>query len=118
MNDLGYQEYVLIGVTFLFTVVLLCVTVILCFVFYKIPSEYGKTLRLTLEKIALIKLTTILVIIIGTTYLSLFDKLNDGVIAIFSGIAGYVLGTVKSGKNEIAEKEGSTEKDDSAENNR
>jgi hypothetical protein len=88
--------YAFWGVTTLFVLVTLCLTVILLFVFYKIPGETGhKTIRRVLEKIELLKLATILIIIIATTYLAIFDKFTESVVAIFSGIAGYVLGTMK-----------------------
>ncbi len=85
------------GITLLFMVTVLCITIILCVVFLKIPSSYGKTLRAMFDKIELLKLSTIFFVIMATTYLTYYDKLTDGTIAIFSGIAGYVLGTVRRG---------------------
>lgn len=82
------------AITACFFLVILVVGGLLLFVFNKIPQQYGGTLRAVLDKTELLKLATIFIIIIASTYLSLVDALNDSVVAIFSGVAGYVLGTV------------------------
>ena len=87
------------GVTLLFAFTILCITIILAIIFVKVPSEYGKTHRELFHRVEILKLATILIIIMGATYLAMYERLTEGVTAVFSGVAGYVLGTVKSGNN-------------------
>ncbi|WP_193368416.1 hypothetical protein [Pelagibius marinus] len=93
--DIDEEFFWAAGVTLVFVVIIICISVVLMYVFSRIPNEYGRTLRDVLQRIELLKLSTILIIIVATTYLAILGKLSDGAVALLSGVAGYVLGTVR-----------------------
>ncbi|SRR6266496_1167176 len=64
----------------------------------KVNPEHGATLRSIFTQTRFLELTTVLVIIISGTFLAWSAKLTDGIVALLSGIAGYVLGGLAKSK--------------------
>jgi hypothetical protein len=64
----------------------------------KVNPSHGYTLRAIFAETRFLELTTVLVIIFSGTFLAWFAKLNDGIVALLSGIAGYVLGGLAKSK--------------------
>lgn len=59
------------------------------------------------------RLLTVLVVVSAACVLSLFHALNDGAIAILSGITGYVLGGLPAQKSPDSDKQDKTKDKDS-----
>jgi hypothetical protein len=54
------------------------------------------------ERLQILKMATVMLIIIATTYLALFGVIDStGAVGIFSGIAGYVLGGLEKKSAEV-----------------
>lgn len=51
------------------------------------------SLGLLFQRSDSLRLATVIIVVLAVVYLAIVDKLNDGAIAILSGIVGYVLGT-------------------------
>ncbi len=64
--------------------------------FWKNPEGATKESNRFFRSQSAIRLLTVLVVVCAATILSLFHSLNEGAIAIFSGITGYVLGGLPS----------------------
>jgi hypothetical protein len=55
------------------------------------------------ERLQILKMATVMLIIIATTYLALFGVIDStGAVGIFSGIAGYVLGGLEKKSAEVS----------------
>jgi hypothetical protein len=60
--------------------------------FLKTENSAGSFTKL-FERLQILKMATVMLVIIATTYLSLFGIIDsNGAVGIFSGVAGYVLG--------------------------
>jgi hypothetical protein len=54
------------------------------------------------ERLQILKMATVMLVIIATTYLSLFGIIDsNGAVGIFSGVAGYVLGGLEKKAAEV-----------------
>lgn len=84
----------ILGLTILYGLVVVGVMAVLCTIVLRVPREYGATLRNIFRQTRFLELTTVLVIIISGTYLAFSAHLSQGIAALLSGIAGYVLGGV------------------------
>lgn len=88
--------YLLTG---LVAVMLICLTVVACVVYFK----DGQTMRQTVNKLAqdefALRLCTVFIIVFLTAFLTLADVMNELVATLFSGIAGYVLGGIGKKRN-------------------
>jgi hypothetical protein len=82
----------ILGLTILYGLVIAGVVAVLCTALSRVPPQYGATLRNIFRQTRFLELTTVLVIIISGTYLAFSSKLSQGIVALLSGIAGYVLG--------------------------
>ena len=78
--------------TILYIVVISGVVCVLVTALKRVPPEYGSTLRQIFIQTRFLELTTVLAIIISGTFLALAGSLSQGIVAILSGIGGYVLG--------------------------
>jgi hypothetical protein len=76
----------------LYVLVILGVVAVIVTALFRVKIGHSTTLRNIFRQTRFLELTTVLVIIISGTYLAWSDKLSDGVVALLSGIAGYVLG--------------------------
>ena len=79
----------------LYGLVILGVVVVIVSALFRIPPTHSTSLRQVFQQSRFLELTTVLVIIISGTYLSVIDKASEGVIALLSGVAGYVLGALR-----------------------
>jgi len=60
--------------------------------FLKTENSAGSFAKL-FERLQILKMATVMLVIIATTYLALFGIIDStGAVGIFSGVAGYVLG--------------------------
>jgi heme/copper-type cytochrome/quinol oxidase subunit 2 len=84
----------ILGLTILYGLVVIGVMAVLCTIVLRIPRQYGDTLRDIFRQTRFLELTTVLVIIISATYLAFSAHLSQGIAALLSGVAGYVLGGV------------------------
>jgi hypothetical protein len=69
------------------------------FVFFILRDKEG-LLRGLLTEGNLLRLLTVVFIVLCTTLLAILGKLNEAVSAIFGGIAGYVLGSIRQKKHD------------------
>lgn len=68
--------------------------------FYKTKNSAGSFTKL-FERLQILKMATVMLVIITTTYLSLFGVIDStGAVGIFSGVAGYVLGGLEKKPSE------------------
>src|SRR5437870_4725148 len=79
----------------LYGLVILGVVGVIVSALLRIPRGHSTSLRDIFRQSRFLELTTVLVIIISGTYLSVIDKASEGIIALLSGIAGYVLGGLR-----------------------
>lgn len=106
MTEQPHNFEPLMGLLILYGIVIISVAAVLITALTRVKAEYGKTLRLVFNQIRFLELTTVLVIIISGTLLAIIGKVSpEGIIALYSGVAGYVLGGVAVPK-------GKTEQDD------
>ena len=79
-----------------------CFCLVLCvgyFVTFWNHNFSGESMAIILERSEIPKLATIILIIIATTFLGLLELVEgESIVAILSGIAGYVLGGRTSAK--------------------
>lgn len=92
------------GLTVIYVAIIVGVVLVLWRVIGSVKPEYGGTLREIFRTIHFLELTTVLAIVVSATYLGLADKLNNGLIALLTGVAGYVLGSLKDGSPRSVEK--------------
>ena len=90
----GFQP--LFGLWILYAVVVLGVALVVITALSRVKPEHGGTLREIFRQTRFLELTTVLVIIISGTTLAWVGKLSEGITALLSGIAGYVLGGVSA----------------------
>ena len=82
----------------LFSLVVICLTLVMIIAIKKVNPDHSKSLRLLFEQTHFLKLATVLVVIISATFLQVEGKLDDGIIGILSGLVGYVLGGLNLNK--------------------
>jgi hypothetical protein len=82
----------LLALGILYGLVILGVVAVIVTALFRVQIGHSTTLRNIFKQTRFLELTTVLVIIISGTYLAWSDKLSDGIVALLSGIAGYVLG--------------------------
>lgn len=79
-------------------------TIVAVIYFKNAPQQASIESNKFLRSQSSIRILTVLVVVFATCVLSLFHALDDGVMAIFSGITGYVLGGIpaikQSGNND------------------
>jgi hypothetical protein len=98
MNDL---QTVVLGLVVLFGLAIIGFTVVGGIAFYKAGQGQAKSFGLLFERGNFLRLATAVLIILAAILLAAINKLNpEGVAAILSGVAGYVLGGMdrKSGE--------------------
>lgn len=92
--------YTLIGIS----VLLVSSTVITAIAFWRTTENSTRTFTRFYEQGAALRLITVGMIIIGSCFLALIGKIgSDAVVAILSGIVGYVLGGSGRAKNKVDE---------------
>lgn len=82
----------LLSLGILYGLVIIGVAAVIVTALSRVQMGHSSTLRNIFSQTRFLELTTVLVIIISGTYLAWSDKLSQGVVALLSGIAGYVLG--------------------------
>ncbi len=82
----------LMGLSVLYGLVVAGVVVVIVTALRRIEIGHSRSVKELFQHTRFLELTTVLVVIISGTYLAWSDKLSDGVVALLSGIAGYVLG--------------------------
>ncbi len=106
MGNLGLTEFGLMAIVLLGIVALLCST----YAVVNVYPKQGKQMRQTVDKLAkdqlILRLVTVLVIAVITAILALTGSLNDGVVALFSSVVGYVLGGISKRKYDGVETQG------------
>jgi len=98
--DEGSPSNMLLILSILYGLVVVGVLSVLLTVLVRVPVEHSTSLRHIFRSTRFLELTTVLVIIISGTYLAWAGKLNEGIVSLLSGIAGYVLGGLgRSGRS-------------------
>jgi hypothetical protein len=98
MNGQAITFDPLLGLSILYGLVIVGVVIVLVTALTRVKVGHSKSLKEIFMQTRFLELTTVLVIIVSGTTLAWSDKLSEGVIALLSGIAGYVLGGLKSSK--------------------
>jgi membrane-anchored protein YejM (alkaline phosphatase superfamily) len=93
---------IIYSITGIYIVIMIGFTIIAYAALNKVHKDHSHFLPVILHESNFLKLATVLGIIASATYLALANQLTEGVVAILSGIAGYVLAGV--GKAEKKEK--------------
>lgn len=90
MNDL---QTVVLGLVVLFGLAIVAFAVVGGIAFYRAGQGQAKSFGLLFERGNFLRLATAVLIILAAILLAAINKLNpEGVAAILSGVAGYVLG--------------------------
>jgi hypothetical protein len=82
----------------LIAVAIVCILIAWCVAFWCLRGK-ADTLKALLLEGNLIRLLTVLLIVFATTILAILGVLNEAVSAIFAGIVGYVLGSMRETKS-------------------
>lgn len=73
---------------------MICLAVAWCVTFWALRNKVEQIRALFLEG-NLLRLMTVIFVVFATSILAIMDSLNESVSAIFSGIVGYVLGSMR-----------------------
>ena len=84
--------------TILYIIVIVSLTSVMITALIRVEKGHSTQLRLIFQGTQFLKLATVLVIIISATYLAIADKLDQGIVVILSGVAGFVLGGLRDKK--------------------
>jgi len=84
----------------LYGLVILGVVIVILTALLRVQVGHSTSLREVFRQSRFLELTTVLVIIISGTYLAMSGKLTEGVVSLLSGIAGYVLGGLATGRQQ------------------
>lgn len=82
----------------LIAVAIVCIVIAWSVAFWCLRGKADALKALLLEG-NLIRLLTVLLIVFATTILAILGALNEAVSAIFAGIVGYVLGSMREAKS-------------------
>lgn len=82
----------------LYAMVVIGVIVVIVTAIRRIQVGHSSSVKELFKQTRFLELTTVLVIIISGTYLAVSHALTEGVVALLSGIAGYVLGGLSDSK--------------------
>jgi len=88
----------MLGLSVIYALVIVGVVVVIVTALRRVQVGHGFSLRAVFRQTHFLELTTVIVIIVSGTFLAWSGKLTDGVVALLSGIAGYVLGGVRGSK--------------------
>lgn len=86
------------GLSGIYALVILGVVVVIVTALSRVQVGHGFSLRAVFRQTHFLELTTVIVIIVSGTFLAWSGKLSEGAVALLSGIAGYVLGGVRTPK--------------------
>jgi hypothetical protein len=89
------NPYVFVCITILYGMIILAATGVLVTALLRVRTDYGATLRNIFSQTRFLELTTVLAIIVSGTFLALAGALSEGIVALLSGIGGYVLGGLR-----------------------
>src|SRR5882672_3840684 len=92
----------LMGLSALYGLVVVGVVVVIVTALRRIEIGHSRSVKELFQHTRFLELTTVLVVIISGTYLASSDKLSNGVVALLSGIAGYVLGGLTKRQDDAA----------------
>jgi hypothetical protein len=65
--------------------------------FSKVQVGAGKSFGLLFQRGNFLRIITVFAVILAVVFLALLNKLNEGAIAVLSGVAGFVLGGLDKG---------------------
>jgi len=82
----------------LIAVAIVCILIAWCVTFWLLRGKEQPMKDLLLNG-TLIRLLTVLLIVFATTILAILNALDEAVSAIFAGIIGYVLGSMREAKS-------------------
>ncbi len=88
------------GLSGIYALVILGVVVVIVTALSRVQVGHGLSLRAVFRQTHFLELTTVIVIIVSGTFLAWSGKLSDGVVALLSGVAGYVRGGVRTPKSD------------------
>jgi hypothetical protein len=86
------------GLSLLYGLVIIGVVTVIVTALIRVQVGHSSSLREVFRQTHFLELTTVLVIIISGTYLTWSGKLSEGVVALLSGISGYVLGGLRESR--------------------
>lgn len=67
--------------------------------FSKVTKGAGKSFGLLFERGNFLRISTVMFVVLAVILLSILGVLNEGAVAVLSGVAGYVLGGLEKDKN-------------------
>ena len=67
--------------------------------FSKVTKGAGKSFGLLFERGNFLRISTVMCVVLAVILLSVLGVLNEGAVAVLSGVAGYVLGGLEKDKN-------------------
>jgi hypothetical protein len=88
-------DNIIISITVMFIFSLIVFAIVGRAAFLRTTTGGGKSFSLMFSRGNFLGMITVLAVIIATLFLALIDKLSPGAVAIFSGVAGYVLGGMR-----------------------
>jgi Ca2+/Na+ antiporter len=88
--------------TICIVVIAIGLTIVASIAFLRADRDQAKSLSLLLQRGSVFQFLTVMTIVIGACLLAIIGKINsEGIIALLSGVAGYVLGSVSRGQRDV-----------------
>ena len=102
ISDPDISIIVIYALTAVLLFALFSSTLAAIFAIRKSPEIASKSLKEFFSDGNAVKILTVFAVLVAATYLSLAGQLSESMIALLSSIAGYVLGSLKKDKAEVA----------------
>lgn len=93
-------NYNLVFFSVIFLVAIICITIIANRAFKQDADATSRAFRTLVRNGNGVRLAAVFTVIIGVIFLALAEKLDQGIIALLSSIAGYTLGGLRIEKKE------------------
>jgi hypothetical protein len=90
--DIELTHLIVMAVTLIVVVAIIGFTVIGKTAFSKVEKGAGKSFGLLFQRGNFLRITTVVLVVLAAMFLALAGKLNEGVGALLSGVAGMALG--------------------------
>jgi large-conductance mechanosensitive channel len=103
--DPSLVKYVIISLTAVFSLGLIVFGIVGGIAFSKVKVGAGKSFGLLFQRGNFLRIITVFAVIQAVIFLALLGKLNEGAIAVLSGVAGFVLGGLDKSKEKTEEEE-------------
>ena len=90
--DSELTRWVIICITTIVVAAIIGFTVVGGIAFSKVERGAGKSFGLLFQRGNFLRITTVVLVVVAAAFLALAGRLNDGVVALLSGVAGMALG--------------------------